>query len=291
MRRPGLLGIVVVLLAAGVVAQQQTPPTFRTGVDRVRVDVTVVDRNRPVRGLKAEDFQVKDNGREVPGVELATTMEVVSVAVALDLGPTVARDGWAEMVNTCEALIDALAPRDTAWLVTFADEVGLKAGPVRNKQALRRALADVKHERGSSMWDALFGSIALVTGQPGRAMVLLLSDGQDRTSFLDEERALEVMRRSEVAVVAIRPPHQPDGYMGLENAVRLTGGEIMDGKKGEPGYRRLNDVLDEFRYGYLLTYQPPQMPEPKDGWHEIDVSLKDKRGEVHARKGYYSKGK
>src|SRR5687767_10091209 len=53
-----------------VVAQQR--PTFRTGVDLVEIQVTATDKDgRPVRGLKAEDFVVLENGvaRPVVGFE------------------------------------------------------------------------------------------------------------------------------------------------------------------------------------------------------------------------------
>lgn len=56
------LSIVAVALAC-VLAQQQ-PPTFRTGTNVVRVDVTVIDRHgRPVNDLTAADFDVRENGQ------------------------------------------------------------------------------------------------------------------------------------------------------------------------------------------------------------------------------------
>ena len=60
------------LLACGTgcVSAQQPPsppaqtPTFRTGVDAVQLDVSVLDKDRrPVRGLTAADFTVLDNGK------------------------------------------------------------------------------------------------------------------------------------------------------------------------------------------------------------------------------------
>jgi VWFA-related protein len=277
-------------LVAGAAAQQ-TPPVFRGRTDRVRLDVTVTDRNRPVKGLKAEDFQLKDNGVEIPELELATTSGDISVAIALDIGPGVREWGWEEMQLACDAVIETLQPRDTAWLVTFSNDIGLKAGPVKTKLALRRALANVSAGASSALWDALFGSIAVVTGQPGRAMVIVISDGRESGSYLDHRRALEVFRRSEVVVAAIRPPHQPDGFLHLEDVVKLTGGEILQGKKGDPGRQIVSDLVEQFRLGYVLTYSAAGVPPPKDGWHEIEVSLKKKRGEVHARKGYYEPGK
>ncbi|HSK98217.1 MAG TPA: hypothetical protein VK891_16440, partial [Euzebyales bacterium] len=62
--------LVVILLLAGVqVPRAQQPPpddplSFRTGVELVMVDVTVVDRQgHPLRGLRADDFAVSVAGR------------------------------------------------------------------------------------------------------------------------------------------------------------------------------------------------------------------------------------
>ena len=63
-----------VLLLAGLHSEhRQNPPsalqTFRTGVDIVQVDVSVLDRDRrPVRGLAAADFTILEDGQERPVV-------------------------------------------------------------------------------------------------------------------------------------------------------------------------------------------------------------------------------
>ena len=61
-----------ILLGAALIytqtTAQQTPlPTFRTGVDIVEIDVTVLDKDRhPVKGLSAEDFTILDRDKPQP---------------------------------------------------------------------------------------------------------------------------------------------------------------------------------------------------------------------------------
>ena len=46
--------------------QQPPPPTFKSGVNLVEVDVVVTDRQgRPVRGLRQQDFEVLEDGKPV----------------------------------------------------------------------------------------------------------------------------------------------------------------------------------------------------------------------------------
>jgi VWFA-related protein len=62
-----IAGLLVSLVIAQEPAQQQPLPKFRTGVDAVLLDVTVLDRQRrPVRGLTASDFTVLEDGKPQP---------------------------------------------------------------------------------------------------------------------------------------------------------------------------------------------------------------------------------
>src|SRR6185436_14511701 len=56
--------LMLTLLQVQTPAPQGPLPTFRTGVDVVQLDVTVLDKDRhPVRGLTADDFTILDKGR------------------------------------------------------------------------------------------------------------------------------------------------------------------------------------------------------------------------------------
>lgn len=61
------LGLFLVTISAPLVAQQSQAPTFRSGVDVVQLDVSVLDENRqPVKGLTAEDFTITERGQTQP---------------------------------------------------------------------------------------------------------------------------------------------------------------------------------------------------------------------------------
>ena len=64
---PRVVVVAVTLLAGTLAARQdpqtQRPPTFRTGLELVRVDAAVVDRSgKPVRDLTADDFAITEDG-------------------------------------------------------------------------------------------------------------------------------------------------------------------------------------------------------------------------------------
>jgi VWFA-related protein len=287
-----LLRIVMCVSAASLsLFAQQVPPTFRSGVERVRFDVLAHNGGRPLGRLTADDFEVLDNGRPVSGLELTRNDDAIAVAVLLDISRSIAVDAMDEMVGATRELVDALEPRDTAWLLTFAEHIALRAGPVSQRDPLKAVLGNLRPGGGTTMWDALFGAVGLVQARSGRALVLVFSDGDDTTSWLDEPRALGVLRRADVVVSAIRPRHMADGFMPLERAAISTGGVVLKTESGAKLDTQFVALLNEFRQGYVLSYSPEGLVADNNGWHEVGIRLKTGRGKVRARPGYFEPGR
>ncbi len=81
------------LLMVLLFAQQQPPPTFKSSVALVTVDVSVLDKDgRPVEGLGAEDFEVKLDGRVYP-VKVASFVQIATRRVASVGTDTIAAGG------------------------------------------------------------------------------------------------------------------------------------------------------------------------------------------------------
>jgi VWFA-related protein len=124
----------VLTVATLVAAQQksrqslQTPdpiqaPTFRTGIDLVAVDVSVVDDNgRPVDDLLEPDFVVKIDGE----TRRVVTADLVKVDVELGRRPQ------ADKVNEPETLYSSnLAPPNGRRIVLAIDQVRIGPGSLK----------------------------------------------------------------------------------------------------------------------------------------------------------------
>jgi VWFA-related protein len=120
----------VCAVAAGVLAlasgawptAQQTPqpsPTFRSAVDIVRVEASVLDKDRrPVRGLRAEDFTVLENGRERPVVAFAPVELPPAAAPASGW----VRDAPRDVVDNAGADAGRLVVIAFDWSIRFFDQ-------------------------------------------------------------------------------------------------------------------------------------------------------------------------
>ena len=288
--RPLAIAAICVTMCAGLLAQQSPQTTFRTRVDRVRVDAMVVEKGKPVTGLGGADFDVRDNGRAVSELEVTPTNDGISVAIALDLGESARDEGVDELIEACQSLANALESRDRVWIVTFTSVFALKAGPTNDAETIRRVLSAAEPGSGSAVWDATFGAVSLTSSVPGRSLVLLFTDGVDRGSWLNQDKALEVLRRSDVVVNGIRPAGVLYGFNALESAAKATGGLVVYAERGAKLEQQFVDLLAQFRAGYILSFAPPP-GEAKNGWHNLDVRLRNRKGTVRARDGYFEPGR
>jgi VWFA-related protein len=276
--------LVATVAAAGATpspAPQQT--TFRSSSDIVRVDALVTDGQRVVQGLRAEDFELRDNG-VLQHVSLISTGELaLNVVLVLDLSESVKGDRLAQLQAAGRALIDGLSVKDRASLVTFSDVVG--AGPLltQDLSAVRDAIGRVRPQGGTALYDAVHTGIILGNVGAERSLVVLFSDGTDTTSFLSGASAIEAARRGDVVVCGVIAG-------GSRRFVRTlaeeTGGTVMSAESPDrlPGY--FARILAEFRQRYLLGYAPAGVAT--GGWHRIDLRVKGRRLTVNARSGYQS---
>lgn len=102
--------------------QQPAPPRFRVAVDAVSVDALVTRGGRPVSGLSANDFEVRDNG--VPQQVKVVSVEAVpvNVVLALDVSESVAGERLASLADAGRAAVRGLRAIDRAAILTFSVE-------------------------------------------------------------------------------------------------------------------------------------------------------------------------
>jgi VWFA-related protein len=121
---PWLLAAVagLVAVAHGQQPPAQPPATFRTGVDLVEVDVSVLDKDRrPVRGLTRESFTILEDGKPRPVVAFAPVDLVEREAAPTraswvrDVAPDVTTNGLRPEGRLVVIMFD--------WSIRFADHV------------------------------------------------------------------------------------------------------------------------------------------------------------------------
>jgi len=307
-------GTATVALALSVLAPQE-PLRFESRVDSVYVDAFVTQKGRPVLGLTAENFEVRDNGvrQEIRLVSL----DIVPLAVFLvfDTSSSVAGPALGHLRAAGHAVLDGLRPGDHAALVTYNHEVVVRVPPTDDLARVRRVLDLIRAQGSSALYDAAYAGLVL-PARGARSVIVLFSDGEDNASWLKAEDVRSVAARSDVLLQAVgvtdtipvfvpgrggptdalqtggRLRNQPSveripspRAAELQRIAEATGGRFWKAEKTE----RLEDtflrILEEMRSRYLLAFEPTGVEHA--GEHQLEVRLKGAKGKVRSRRSYY----
>lgn len=280
------VALVVAIVIATVAAAHGQGGRFVGRVDVVRVDVLVTERGKPVKGLTASDFEVRDNG-VVQQVDLADPNTTpVNAILALDLSQSVDGDLLTQLRGAGHALLGALLPGEQACLVSFSHLVTLGSRLTPDLAAVGRALDATEAVGDTSLIDAAYTSLILSESDEGRALVLAFSDGLDTASWLTPERVLDIGRRANAVVygVSVRDPRRPVRDTFLKDLASATGGSIVQVDGSRDLSAEFVRILTEFRHRYLLRYSARGVTPA--GFHKLEVRVKGRNVTIKARPGY-----
>jgi VWFA-related protein len=246
----GGTALVLAAAAAGAAALQP-PQTFRTGVDVVQVDVSVLDKERrPVRGLTASDFTILEDGKPRPVVAF----------VPVDIAERESFEGRASWVRDVapDAVDNDVRPEGRLvvimfdWSIRFHDQVLAK----------RIATAAVDQLGPDDLAAVVFSSA-------------IASGGAPQNFTADRGRLLAAINRPFV-VAAINPPNgpshdprngnevmidDPEGYESGEcncrTCVAETIARVADTVRDVPGRRKTLLFIGSYFRGSEALQGPP----------------------------------
>jgi VWFA-related protein len=274
---------IATLIVAAWSATASTQPTFSTRVEGVRVDVLVTDSSRrPVRGLAAADFSIRDNG-VLQQVDVVSFGEVpLNVGLAFDLSESVAGARLDQLRSASRSLTSALLPADQSGLITFDEVVSLRCPLSLNRSCVDRGLAAAEPVGPTALVDGSLAGLIAGESDVGRSLLMVFSDGLDTASFLDPERVLDIGRRCDVVAYPIATKGARPKF--LDDLAEVTGGRVHEVDRIADLAPTFKLILDEFRQRYLITYTPRGVQ--KDGWHKLEVRVNRSGARVKARPGY-----
>jgi VWFA-related protein len=281
------------LVALPLLAQQ---PTFRAGVDVIKVDVSIARGVEHVSGLTAENFEVFDNGVKQKITNVATAQVPLEVYLVLDLSGSVQGEALAQLKRAANALVDGLVPSDRVALLTFAKTVTVRQELTSNFQAFKAALAEATPSGNTALFDAVLKAISMREPKDNRAIVVVFTDEGDNASTATTKQVVDAAERSDVTGYGVLAPaaqgssggpgfRAPQFQIGfLRSLADATGGRVFRASARLPLEDLFELVLDDARTRYVLTYSPDKTTP---GWHKLNVKLVGAKGDVVARRGYF----
>ena len=260
----------------------------------------VTDGRRPVTGLTAANFEVKDNGVVQQITEVQYETLPLNVICALDVSSSVSGEPLARLKTALAALIDALADRDRAALLTFSGAVHLHSPLTNDRRRLRALSAQMTAGGTTSFYDAAFAGLALREADNGRTMLLLFSDGDDTSSWLSARKLIAAARQADVVIYPVTIPAAaapPRGNRPFNDHVQVSdptqrplealaadsGGRVFFARDDDSLTQTFLSVLAEFRQRYVLTVPADGRSRRRLARPRRQVEGEVRTGEIAAR--------
>lgn len=260
-------------------------------VDLVELFTTVTDRDgRLVPGLTAADFAVAEDGRpqKVSKLELVENLPL-TIGITIDTsGSMFSSLGEAQRAAT-DFLRAIVGPQDRTFAVAFSDRPLLLMERTSDVGAVEKSLLDLQAFGATALHDAVVTSLYYFRGIRGRRALVLLSDGEDTSSSLEFDQALEYSRRSGVTVYAIGlgiGRADLSVRRKLEALTRETGGRTFYIKEAVELSSAYAEIERELRSQYLVAYASDSVRDRAE-WRAVTLQVRGGKLKARTLAGYY----
>ena len=306
-----------VIAGAAQTQKQDSDQTFKIDTTLVSVPVIVSDRQgRYIAGLKASDFTLYEDRVKQPIAFFADAEEPINVALLLDTSKSAT---WAldDIKITAQDFLKQLRPQDRAMIVSFDRDAIALCELTSDRKTLERAVGDAQiGERfGTKLRDAVDAVMKEeFKTVKGRKAIVLLTDGKDHGSEVDEQTLMESATEADTLIYSVfyrslppwldRDRQSPRQRQDGGGRRRRRAGRIEERNEEAIDFlRRLSEVsagryfssevsdlkqtfgqiLEELRHQYRLGFYPPDHPAGSVHAIKVEVGIEAVRPDVVVR--------
>jgi VWFA-related protein len=297
------------------VCAQDTNDVIKIETDLVPFEITVTDKKgNPVRGLKAEDFKVFEDGVErkidfFEPIKKTVDSRPLSIVFALDVSGSMTPDELAKVRDALQRFVKRLADYNSYFAVmTFGMEVKTLQSFTNRSDKLEKTFEKLLGETeglSTHAYDAVDDAIRLLRKKspseikrrlPKRA-VILITDGFPVGDTVSPSTVIERANDAETTVYSVLLPsfsrYQRDKKplltpLEASGLIEKTGGRVVYATDNnfEPFFKNL---AEEITASYVLAFYPEPVKRADGKFREIRIESKTGLEIKQNRGGYKSK--
>ena len=285
----------IVGFCTGLLQAQQNDEVVRVNTDLVVLNVTVTDKaGGYVRGLRASDFKIYEDGIEVPVSSIASfslqetpfaSVVLLDTSGSMETRLTLAR-------SAAIRFLDGLRDEDVAAVFKFDTKIEQLQDFSSGRDLAPLAFA-IKANGMTVLNDAIVKAASVLTDRPEkRKAIVVLSDGLDTYSKASSSKALDVALALGASIYTVdMSATEGSASRNTQSAAVLKNFADKSGARfvATPGGSALRDafasIADELGHQYTIGYRP--LNRTHDGrWRNIEVKVAKDNLTVRTRKGY-----
>jgi len=267
-------------MADPVGAEIDPNEVIKVDTNLVNLSVRVIDRNnRPINGVRQEDFKVYEDGVLQP-IQFFSTEEVpISYGLAVDNSGSM-RSQIDKVIEASKILVNTNKPGDETFLVRFIDSEKIETLQdfTSDKERLYDGLDSMYIEGGqTAIVDAVYLAAERIANYKKgndlndrrRRALILVTDGEDRSSYYKLDQLFAKLREEDVQIFVIGFVNELDKEGGIirkspkEKAVDLinrlakeTGGRAFFPNSLSELNDIARDISNDMRTQYTISYSP-----------------------------------
>ncbi|MCU1266609.1 MAG: hypothetical protein JWM21_2927 [Acidobacteria bacterium] len=263
----------------------------------VPVPASVFDtRGLAVTDLKLEDFELKVDGEVKQISQLSRSESPVRMAMLFDNSGSLLASRDLEKQAAKRFFSHVLRPFDQAAIYSVSTEYYLAQPLTSDVRRLEQTIESFgRPEGGTALFDAIVEAANYLRPNPGRKVIVIVSDGADTISRLDFETTMQRVLREDCEVYVVQTGLYTSANVRdlaaekrMEAITSLTGGAVHLPR--EPGdlEEAFIQIAADLAQQYVLSYYATE--ERRDGrYHTIALSVKTRKGtRVRSRHGFYA---
>ena len=285
------------------------PAVITVDVDLVNVLFSVRDRKGVyVKSLERENFQIKENGRQMEIKHFAREVDTpIVVSLLIDVSGSVSRILPIEQAAAARFLKEVMRPTDEALLGSFAAHIAIWQDLTSSMPLLKTALersndrivprnaSEISTRGGTLLYDAIsLVARTKMRKKQGRKTMVVITDGLDNGSLASIESSSKDAIESDTVIFAI---HYEDddasdnsgrkGMSALKKLAEPTGGHMFHVDKKTSLDKVFAAIQEEMRSQYAIAFTPVD-PKRDGAFRKLEVKTNKPGLKVNTRDGYYA---
>ena len=293
--RPHVFRVVGNLIGGGrIVSSARTKgleQAEKVSVDVVQITAVVTEHGKFVSGLQQDQFKVFEDGVPQKVEHFSAEGAPLEIVVAIDVSESMT-PAMPQLKNSVKKFLGALGPKDQVTLAAFNDNMFTLTKRELNVQQRVRAVDRLSAWGGTALYDVIIRGVQQLSRQPGRRVLVVFSDGDDRTSHATIHAVEQAVRANDATLFMValgRGVKEAQLKSGIERLVDLSGGRALFVERSEQLDQPFAEILEELSNQYILGYESSN-PARNGAWREVKLEVPGTSYSVRARQGYRAPG-